>query len=115
MAEIFAIHVSPIELVVRGSLVYWFLFLVFRFILRRDVGAVGIADILFLVIVADASQNAMAGEYSTVSEGAILVGTFVAWNWLLDFLSYHYRWARRLAEPARLQLVRDGVALRRNM
>ena len=57
----------------RGTLVYWLLFLIFRFLLRRDVGAVGIADILLLVIVADAAQNAMSGGYDTFAEGAILV------------------------------------------
>ena len=36
---------------------YWFLFLMFRFVLRRDAGAVGIADILLVVLIADASQN----------------------------------------------------------
>ena len=75
----------------RGTLVYWLLFLIFRFVLRRDVGAVGIADILLLVIVADAAQNAMSGGYDTFSEGAILVLTIVGWNWLLDFLSYRIR------------------------
>jgi len=61
LAGLFAFDVSPLELVLRGTLVYWLLFLIFRFIMRRDVGAVGIADILLLVIIADASQNAMAG------------------------------------------------------
>ena len=69
----FKIAVSPAELIIRGTLVYLFLFLVFRFVLRRDAGAVGIADLLILVLVADASQNAMSGGYTTVAEGAILV------------------------------------------
>ena len=64
MAELFAVHVSVPELVLRGTLVYWLLFLIFRFVLRRDVGAVGIADILLLVIVADAAQNAMAAAFA---------------------------------------------------
>jgi hypothetical protein len=33
------------------------------------------ADILIMVIIADAAQNGMAGEYRSVSEGAILVAT----------------------------------------
>jgi hypothetical protein len=45
------------------------------------VGAVGVADILVLVIVADAAQNAMSGEYKSVTDGAILVGTIVAWDY----------------------------------
>ena len=99
----------------RGTLVYWLLFLIFRFILRRDVGAVGIADILLLVIVADASQNAMSAEYKTVSEGAILVLTIVGWNWLLDFLSYRIPAVRRFATPRQLVLVRRGVPQLRNL
>ena len=115
IAELFAVHVSVPELILRGTLVYWLLFLIFRFILRRDVGAVGIADILLLVIVADAAQNAMAGGYDTFSEGAILVGTIVAWNWLLDMLSFHFEPVRRFASPSRLMLVSRGVPQLRNM
>src|SRR5262245_28947966 len=83
--------------------------------MRRDVGAVGIADILLLVIIADASQNAMAGGYTTVGEGAVLVLTIVGWNWLLDWLSYKFVLVRRFTEPRKLTLVQRGVPLRRNM
>jgi uncharacterized membrane protein YcaP (DUF421 family) len=99
----------------RGTAVYWLLFLIFRFVLRRDVGAVGIADILLLVIVADAAQNAMSGGYDTISEGAILVGTIVAWNWLLDVLSYRFAAVRRFASPASLKLIDRGRPLPRNL
>ena len=115
LADLFAIHVSAPELVLRGTLVYWLLFVIFRFILRRDVGAVGIADILLLVIVADAAQNAMSGGYDTIAEGAILVCTIVGWNWLLDVLSWRFALVRRFASPTRLTLVRDGVMQLRNM
>jgi len=112
---LFEIHVPVAELMLRGTLVYWLLFLIFRFVLRRDVGAVGIADILLLVIVADAAQNAMAGGYDTFSEGAILVLTIIGWNWLLDFLSYRFAIVRRFATPSRLTLIQRGVPQRRNM
>jgi uncharacterized membrane protein YcaP (DUF421 family) len=115
IADLFAVHVSVPELVLRGTLVYWLLFLIFRFILRRDVGAVGIADILLLVIVADAAQNAMAGGYDTFAEGAILVLTIVGWNWLLDFLAFHFAPVRRFATPGRLTLVNRGVPNLRHM
>ena len=115
LADLFEVHVPVLELVLRGTLVYWLLFLIFRFLLRRDVGAVGIADILLLVIVADAAQNAMSGGYDTFAEGAILVITIVLWNWLLDVLSYQFVAIRRFTTPARLTLVRRGVAQRRNM
>ena len=115
IADLFRIHVPVLELVLRGTLVYWLLFGIFRFVLRRDVGAVGIADILLLVVIADAAQNAMSGGYQTVAEGAILVLTIVGWNWLLDFLSFHFAVVRRFASPHRLILIRAGVPQRRNL
>jgi uncharacterized membrane protein YcaP (DUF421 family) len=115
IADIFDIRVSIAELALRGTLVYWLLFLIFRFVLRRDVGAVGIADILLLVIIADAAQNAMSGGYTTFTEGAILVLTIVAWNWLLDWLSFRYAIVRRFATPRRVTLVKRGVLQRRNL
>jgi uncharacterized membrane protein YcaP (DUF421 family) len=115
VADLFEVHVPVQELVLRGTLVYWLLFMIFRFLLRRDVGAVGIADILLLVIVADAAQNAMSGGYETFSEGAILVLTIVGWNWTLDVLSYRFSAIRRFTTPARLVLIKQGVVQRRNL
>ena len=113
--RLFAIYTSPWELVVRGSVVYWFLLLVFRFILRRDPGALGIADLLFVVIVADASQNGMSGSYDTVSEAIVLVGTLVAWNYALDWAGARWKPIRWLTEPKPLLLVDQGRIVARNM
>lgn len=112
---LFGFGVHPLELVLRGTLVYWFLFLLFRFVLRRDAGALGIADILLLVLVADASQNAMAGGYGSIAEGFVLVTTLMAWNWLVDWASFRFNVVRRFAEPAPLVLVRRGRLIARNL
>lgn len=114
-AELLRFGVSPLELVIRGTLMYWFLFLIFRFVLRRDAGSMGIADILLLVLVADASQNAMAGGYETIAEGFVLVSTIVGWNWLVDWLAFRYHAVRRFSEPPPLVLVRRGRIIGRNL
>jgi uncharacterized membrane protein YcaP (DUF421 family) len=115
LPELLRFHVSPVELVLRGSCVYLFLFLVFRFVVRRDVGVVGLADILVLVIIADASQSAMAGDAKTLAEGVVLISTIVGWNLLFDWLAYHYAWFARFAQPEVLALVRHGRVIRRNL
>jgi hypothetical protein len=72
--------VSPWQLIARGTLMYWFLFLVFRFLLRPDVGGLGIADVLLVVLVAVASQNAMTASYHSVGEGIVVVSTLIGWK-----------------------------------
>ena len=115
MADLFELTVAPWELMVRGTLTYWFLFCVFRFVLRRDVGSIGIADVLLLVLIADASQNAMSGGYETITDGAILVSTIVGWNWVLDWASFHSKAVRRIVEPPPLLLVWNGQVQHRNL
>jgi uncharacterized membrane protein YcaP (DUF421 family) len=107
--------VNPLELVLRGSSMYWFIFLLFRFVLRRDVASIGIADILLLVLIADASQNALAGGYTSVAEGCVLVATIAGWSYALDWASYHFEIVRRLTEPPPLPLIRHGRVLRANL
>ena len=109
---LFGIHVPIPEILLRGSAVYWFLFLIFRFILRRDVGAVGIADVLLLVLIADAAQNAMSADYRSITEGLILVSTIIGWNWLLDWLSAQSPRFARIVAPEALVLIRNGRVYR---
>ena len=115
LSSLFEFNVPVIELVARGTLMYWLLFIIFRFVTRRDLGAVGIADVLILVLVADAAQNAMSGGYDTVAEGAVLVLTLIGWNVLFDWAAYHFEWVRRMTEPRPVLLVRHGQVLHRNL
>jgi uncharacterized membrane protein YcaP (DUF421 family) len=115
LAELARFTVPPLELVLRGSVMYWFLFLIFRFILRRDVGAMGVSDFLFVVLLGDAAQNAMIGQATSVADGMVLIGTLVFWNHGIDWATWHFPALERLASASRLCLVRDGRRMRRNM
>jgi len=112
--SVFVPSISLAEIFIRGTLVYFFLFLILR-VLRRDAGALGIADLLVVVLIADAAQNAMASEYKSVTEGAILVGTIAFWNYFLDWLGYKSPRIQRLMRAAPVLLIKDGQLLRRNL
>ena len=115
LAQLFALTVSPLELIVRGTAVYWFLYVLFRFVLRRDVGSMAMADVLLVVLIADAAQNAMAGEYKSITDGCVLVATIAFWNYLLDWASYRFVAVRRIVEPPPLLLVDDGRLILPNL
>jgi len=106
--------VHPLELVLRGTIVYLVILAALR-ILRREGGALSTPDLVVIVLVADAAQNAMAANYHSISEGLILVCTIFGWNYLLDWLGYRSPWVRRLLRPEPLLLVKEGQVNRRNM
>jgi uncharacterized membrane protein YcaP (DUF421 family) len=72
-------------------------------------------DLLLITLIADASQNAMAGEYRSLPAGIILVCTIIFWSYAFDWLSYRFPWFNSLIEPHPLPLIKDGALLRRNM
>ena len=113
--SIFAPDTPFLEIIVRGTVMYLSLFLLLRIVLKRQTGTLGMTDLLLITLLADASQNAMAGEYRSLPDGIVLVGTIIFWNYAFDWLSFKSEWFERLIEPAPLPLVKRGRLLRQNM
>ena len=107
-----SLHIG--EIVLRGSVVYLFLFVLLR-VLRRGAGTIGISDLLVVVLIADAAQNAMASEYKSITEGLILVTTILFWDYFVDWLGYRVPPIRPLLRPAPLLLIKEGRIQRRNL
>jgi uncharacterized membrane protein YcaP (DUF421 family) len=105
---------SLIELVLRASLMYLLILAGFR-MFRRDAGSLSVSDLLVVVLIADAAQNGMAGEYRSVTEGAVIVATIFTWNYALDWLAYRSRFVYGLLNPPSLLLIRDGRIQFRNL
>jgi uncharacterized membrane protein YcaP (DUF421 family) len=114
-SHLFALTVPPLELMLRGTLLYWFLFLVFRFVLRRDAGSMGVTDFLFIVLIGDAAQSGMIGEATSSADSMLLIATLVGWNVLLDALAYRSPAFERFAMGRRQCLFKDGQLRRRQM
>ena len=114
-SELFGFSVNPVEIFVRGTVIYWFIFFLFRFLLRRDIGAIAITDVMLLVLIADAASNGMSGGYDSITDGCILVATLAGWNYVLDWMSFHFLGLRRLIQPPPLAVIRNGKMQRKAM
>jgi len=105
---------SLFELVLRASVMYLLILAGFR-IFRRDAGSLSVSDLLVVVLIADAAQNGMAGEYKSITEGVVIVVTILAWNFALDWWAYHSRFAYWLLHPPTLELIKSGQIQWRNL
>jgi len=106
---------SLAEMMLRGTVMYLCLFLILRFVMLRQSSTIGIADILVIVVIADAAQNGFAKEYKSLTEGVVLVLTIVFWDMSLNWLGYHVKIFERLLAPLPLSLVENGRMNRHNM
>lgn len=114
-AALFLPTVPVLETFLRGTIVYLSLFAILRLLLKRESSQVGVTDLLVVVLLADASQNAMAANYESITDGVLLVTVIVGWSYLLDWLSFRFQAMNRLIRPGKLLLARNGRMLRENM
>jgi uncharacterized membrane protein YcaP (DUF421 family) len=114
-AKVLTFDTPVLEIVVRGTLTYVAILVMLRVVGRREAGTVSITNLLTIVLLADAAQNAMAGDYTSVPDGVLLVGTIVFWSWFFDWAKLRWPGLGRIIEPPALTLIRDGRMLPRNM
>lgn len=112
--EMWSPSLPLMDLVIRGTVIYLILFLYFR-LLRREAGNLGVTDVLFVVLIADVSQNAMSHEYKSITEGLVLIATMAFWDTLLNVLAYRWHFMEKLIEPPAMPLIKNGALMRRNM
>ena len=110
--KIFAFDTPVVEIFVRITIVYFFLVLLLRITLKRQTGGTtSLRDILVLVLIADAVQNGMAGQYTSVTDALVIAATLIFWAFVLDWVGYHSPALRRVLQPPPLPLIREGKVL----
>jgi uncharacterized membrane protein YcaP (DUF421 family) len=111
---VFSPKESLLEIFIRGSIMYLVMFALLR-VFRRQAGSIGIADLLVIVVIADAAQNGMAGDSKSVTEAVLLIVTIILWDFFFDLLGYKSKFFERILQPKALHLIEDGRLLRENM
>ena len=105
---------SIAEIVIRGTIMYLAMYFLLR-IFRRQSGNVGIADLLVIVVIADAAQNGMAGDSKSITEAVILIVTIIVWDFFFDWLGFRSVLVDRLLSPDPLMLVENGKIIKKNL
>lgn len=95
-----------LETIFRGTVMYFALLLLMR-LNKREAGELGLADLLVIVIIADASQNALGGEYYSLTNGILLVAVIIFWDYAIDRATYHLPILEKL-KPKTICLIKDG-------
>ena len=113
IVKAFTPDVSLFELVIRGAVMYFSIFILLRVILRGRTSAVTMSDLIVMVMISDAAQNAMSSTYTSVTDGLVLVLTIVLCSFSVDWLAFRFPIVRNFVHPERTTLVMDGRLLRK--
>lgn len=114
LGKVFGPDVNLLEIVLRGVLMYVAIFILLRVLMRGRTGA-SLADLLVLVIIADAAQNAISAGYQSFTAGLVLVTTIIGCSTALDWLAHRMPAIDRFVNPERKPLIVNGRVLRKTL
>lgn len=103
------------ESIVRALAVYLFLLLVMRLSGKRTLAQITVFDLVLLLVISEAVQNAMVGENYSLTNAFVLVLTLVGADIALSLLKQRSRWVARLIDDVPLVIVEDGRLLEDRM
>jgi uncharacterized membrane protein YcaP (DUF421 family) len=103
------------DAVIRAAVVYLFLLALFRLSGQRALAQVTTFDLVLLLIISEATQQALIGNDNSMTHAALLIMTLIGLDILLSLIKQRSRRVRRILEDAPLVLVDDGKLLRERM
>jgi uncharacterized membrane protein YcaP (DUF421 family) len=102
---------GPLEVALRTAIVYLFLVVMLRLAGRREVGQMSILDLVVILIIANAVQNAMIGENTTLAGGLVSAATLILLDRLLNIVLHRYGTLSRIFEGEPILLISGGRIL----
>ncbi len=97
------------EFVLRGAVVYLFLMVMLRFTGKRQTGQLAPFDLILLLILSNALQNAMNGGDNSLVGGLISALTLIGLNYAVAWLVFKSKWVEALVEGNPKLLIRNGI------
>lgn len=108
MSDAFELAMPWWQFVLRAGSVYLVLLLMIRLSGKRTMGQFTPFDMLLIVLLGNAVQNALLGRDVSVLGGLLLAATLIALHWLVGLVSARSDSAGRLIEGEPVVLARHG-------
>jgi uncharacterized membrane protein YcaP (DUF421 family) len=96
------------ELVLRASFLFLFLWLLTRALGKRELAEMSAFELLLLVTVGDLIQQGVTQEDFSTTGAVLAVSTIAVWITLFSWVSFRWKGAERLVEGMPVLVVKDG-------
>src|SRR5881397_2385183 len=103
------------DLVIRATVIFFFIFLVTRTAGRRELSSLQPFDLILLVVLGDLVQQGITQSDESVTGTLIVISTITLLSVAISWVSFRSRPMRLLTEGEPIVLVQDGrIGLKRN-
>lgn len=104
-----------LKIAISSSAVYLFIVIAIRLFGKKELAQLSIIDLVFILLISNAVQNAMAGSDSSLLGGLVAATTLFIINYLLKYLLYRFPKFGSIVKGTDLLLIYNGQLNERNM
>ncbi len=104
-----------LDIAVRSSVVYIFMILAFRIFGKRELSQLSIADLVLIVLISNAVQNAMVGDNTTLLGGLTASTVLFSLNLLIGYLMFRFKKIKKFIESDPITLIYNGKIVEKNL
>jgi uncharacterized membrane protein YcaP (DUF421 family) len=108
-------NVSWWEFIVRASVVYLVVMALLRMGGKRQVGQMGMAQLVALLLISNAVQNAMNGNDASITGGIILASVIMVWSYVFEVVTARSKRWENLIQGRPTVLIRNGKVLQESL
>ena len=103
------------QFIVRSTVVYIFVLLLLRIAGKREIGQMGAAEFVAILLVSNAVQNSMNGNDGSVTAGLMMATVIIVLSMFTAWLAYKYPSARKVIEGEPVLLIHNGRLVHSNL
>src|SRR3989475_8307054 len=100
-----------VDVAIRTSIVYFALLVGLRLTGTRQLGQMSTFDLVLLLIIANAVQNAMVGPDTSLAGGLVAAAVLIGWHRVVDWWRFRSRGLARLLAGEGIMLIHHGKIL----
>ena len=104
-----------IRIIISSVAVYFFIILAIRLFGKKELAQLSVYDLVFILLISNAVQNAMVGPDSTLSGGLVAAGSLFVVNYLLKQLQFRFPGFGKAIQGEAVMLVFEGKILSSNL
>ena len=97
------------DIVIRSVCVYLFMIIAIRFFGKKELSQLNTADIILILLISNAVQNAMVGSNSSLQGGLVAALVLFVLNFILKKIMYNSKTFADLVQDKPEVLIHDGI------
>lgn len=106
---------SYINIIISSTVIYLFIIIAIRLFGKKELAQLSVVDLVFILLISNAVQNAMVGSDTSLVGGLIAAGTLFIINFIFKQIIYLFPRLGRVIQGESVMIIYKGKLIEKNV